>query len=237
MKVILWICASVFVACAAATFQPCEPTPVRISRAEACEVADDETVIGLMLLRSSCSCKHKNCFSVVRQSLHNPSASICAMRKQRRTQGYSRGGRGEGPWLAKVLYNSRQYVGGRKPYKVNYSFENISVCRFAWECLHGLPPGSSRISTFVAAIRKGKDPSLPSFDARVGSKQTQRNMRMKQWAARHIVTFAECSPVGSEPRMHVPKMTHNDRHKMYLSETSRERRATFGPVEQHQVLV
>ena len=212
---------------------PCEPVAtVSISRAEALEIADDDDIIGLMLLRSECSCCGKNCFATVRNSLAIPVKTIKQMRQLRIQQGYTRGGHGEGPWLAKQLYNMRQYVGGSKPYKINFSFANVRVCRFTWECLLGITPGSSRVSNYIAMIRKGRDPSLAGVDGRYGRKSTLRNMRMEQWASRHILTLSECAPVGSEPRMFIPKMTNNDRHKLYIQQTLQERSSVFGVHEQ-----
>jgi hypothetical protein len=211
---------------------PCEPTSLRISRAEAMSIADDDEIIGLMLLRSQCSCCGKNCFATFRHSVADPTQTIIKLRKVRMAQGYTSGGRGEGPWLAKQLYKCRQYVGGRKPYKVNFAVANVRVCRFAWECLHGITPGSSRVSEYIASIRKGHDPSLAPADGRRGAKSSIRNARMSQWAGRHIMMMSECSPVGSEPRMFVPKMTNNDRHKLYMAETLTERSTVFGMQEQ-----
>ena len=76
---------------------PCEPTPLRISRAEAMSIADDDEIIGLILLRSQCSCCDKNCFDIFRNSVAVPTQILIKLRKLRMAQGYTSGGCGEGP--------------------------------------------------------------------------------------------------------------------------------------------
>ena len=204
---------------------------VHATRAESANISTNKDVIGLQLLNSRCGCQHKNCFTCYRTTMPDPVAAIIKVRKERLNQGFTRAGKGEGPWLASLLLNSRKFVGGPKPYKVLYSFTNVQVCRHTWECLHGLPPGSSRISNYVAMINKGKDPTLGRVDGRCGDHQTKRNLLLNNWCKKHIRMASECSPVGSEPRMFVPKMTFKDRHKLYAAETSRERRPVCGPAE------
>lgn len=203
------------------------------TRAENAEISLDTEVISILLLRSTCSCKNRNCFANYRNSAIDPVPAIVATRKQRLQQGFTRGDEGEGPWLARQLMDKRKYVGGTKPYRVCFVFNNVSVCRFAWECLHGLPPGSSRISNFIAMIHKGKDPTLKRDDARLGDKATDRNLLLQTWARKHILMTSECSPIGSEPRMHVPKMTVKDRHLLYVKQTEQQRSSAFGPTQPH----
>ena len=191
----------------------------------------DEEVISILLLRSACGCKNRNCFANYRTSMLEPVAAIIKVRQQRLEQGFTRGNKGEGPWLARKLMDCRRYVGGNKPYRIDFVFNNVPVCRHVWECLHGLPPASSRISNYIAMINKGKDPSLAHLDRRCGEKATDRNLQMETWARKHILMTAECSPVGSEPMMHVLKMTTKERHLVYVKETEQERRSGFGPAQ------
>ena len=211
--------------------EPEESVPIRCLRVESAAVSTNKDVIGLQLLKSTCGCANKNCFAVYRSTMLDPVASILEVREERLKQGFTCNGKGEGPWLARKLLKSRKYIGGTKPYKVCFEFTNVRVCRHTWEVLHGLPPGSSRISNYIATINKGKDPTLRHADERSGEKRTQRKSVLENWCKNHILMMSECSPVGSEPRMFVPKMTFKDRHRLYKKETHRERTPVCGPSE------
>ena len=82
---------------------------------------------------------------------------------------------------------------------------------------------------YIAAINKGNDPSLQRVDTRIGAQHTQKNSLLLNWIRIHILMMSECSPVGSEPRMFVPKMTFQDRYSLYVKGTESERLPTFGP--------